>query len=170
MVRRFSHFTNKQTSIPIKVNLSVGLSGATIQEIKWHIKSNKVNWHSNIPLLLFVGTNDIFRNTPIHFMQQQLLSLLKYIRRQNPQIKIILTQLPMYPRSANNAPQIALINQFNQFLHTLTNQHTKFFQTNSFLDPVLDFHFRYRHNGKVDKIHLNCSGNQKLLSYLSQLL
>lgn len=169
MIRRFTYYVNNNPSCPLKITHSVGLSGATILELKDYLKDCPMVLDSSTPLLLFIGTNNIFKNTPFSVMQKQFKSLLRFIRRTHPHINnIILTQLPLFPRAKNNLSQIWTIHKFNKFLHSLTNQNTQFFQTQNFLDPLSDFQPKYSKNGGVDKIHFNNIGHSKFAIHLSQ--
>lgn len=170
MVKRLTFFVRNSNTFPLHISHSIGMSGATIHDVKSFIKSHPPQWDGNIPLLIFLGTNNVFKNTPLPIMKQQYISLLRIIRRTCPHIQIIITQLPLYPRALQDQSQITKIHQFNKFLHTLSSKNTHFFETQIFLDSARDYQHQYRYNGRTDKIHFNHSGNLKFAKSLSHLL
>lgn len=170
MVKRLQNHVLGNPTSTLHISHSIGLSGATIKELKSFLKYNPPQLDPKIPLLIFIGTNNIFRDTPLSVMQDQIISLIKFIRRTNPQIRIILTQLPLYPRAQHTAHWIAAIDQFNKFLHSLQNSSTQFFKLQNFLGSSRNFQLRYKHNGRPDGIHFNNLGNQKFIQHLLPII
>lgn len=162
MIKRLNYYTKNTPQCPLVINRSIGLSAARVHEVKQFLKLQKVKFETHIPLLIFLGTNDIFKDTGSSEMCSQFKSLLKLVRRTSPGITIIIVQLPAYPRAQFTPSKLQQIDKFNIFLGTLKNENTKIVSTQNLLHNEHDFHKYYKHNGRLDNIHLNDNGNQKV--------
>jgi lysophospholipase L1-like esterase len=169
MVKRFDYFV-KGNQTDLQIISSIGLSGARIHELKEYLKSHRVKFNVSIPLVVFIGTNDIFKNTEHNHMCNQYKSLLRYVRNCTPGISIILVQLPTFPRALTRTGRTREIDMFNKYLATLANSKTKIFSFQDWLDQGTDFHKFYAHTSRVDGIHLNNRGNKKFSSHLLSFL
>lgn len=170
MVNRLKEHIRRSDSGTVNIKQSIGISGARIQEVKKFLKQERIKFDPGIKLLIFVGTNDIFKNSQQAEMQNQFKSLLKLIRRQSPGLSVIISQLPVYPRARNSHTKMQNINEFNQFLSTLANENTAILSPSTFLDIKYDFHKYYSYSLRVDGIHLNDRGNKIFLSHLKRKL
>lgn len=170
MVKRWNWYTKRVPHCPLQINTSIGLSGAKIHDLKNFLKRERIKFDTNIPLVVFIGTNDIFKDSDDSEMCAQYTALLKFLRKSSPDVALILLQLPTYPRAQKSPSKIEKISKFNQFLSTLNNNRTKVFSLQNRLDPYQDFHRFYARSSRVDGIHLNDMGNKKLSFYVSCLL
>lgn len=169
LTKRLEYFVNREGS-KLKLEYSMGISGATIGQLKKQIKITNPYFNSEIPLLLWIGTNDIFSNTSITMMTQQYVSLLRVIRKRYLGTRLILLGLPYFPRSEYTPHTIDKITQFNTFLHTLSNQNTQPIFLTHVLNSNKYYLHTYRHSNRRDDIHLNNIGNQILVKHLTHQL
>lgn len=144
-------------------------SGAGISDLKANWKKSRPSFNSNVPLLVCLPCNDLLAGTELSIIKSKFLSLLRLIRRQYPGIKLLLTQLPIFPRCRTMPKTLSEIKAFNIFLSTLENQ-------NTFIVP-LDRHVGNEHfiqfyprSAKKDELHLNDLGNGIFLRLLFSIL
>jgi hypothetical protein len=98
MIKRLDIFLKLNSPTSLEMGLTIGLSGAKIHDLKSHLKKERVKLNTT-PLLIFVGTNDIFKGTGIKEMCDQYTALVKWVRKASPGIFLIIVQLPIYPRA-----------------------------------------------------------------------
>jgi hypothetical protein len=151
------------------VNNSITISGITTGQLKKHIKAAKPALNGNFPVVLFIGTNDIVRNTSINDLKNQFLSLIKLIRKfYAPELLLILA-LPAFPRYLNQDEHLARIDTINQFLATLQSDSTHLLRLPMTIQNTYTFfHQHYEHSRRVDKIHLNDKAFIQLTKIIKQ--
>ena len=170
MIKRLDYFSKRnQHSCPLEIERAVGISGGTIHDIKRVLKQQRIQFDPEIPLVIFLGTNDIFKNTKVQRMCSQYKSLVRFLRNQCPSLRLVLTQLPNYPRAQASSEQLEKISKFNQFLSTLFNEQTKVLSVQQWQFSATDFHQYYPNGGRKDGIHFNDKGNRKYAYRLQQL-
>jgi len=169
MIKRMSRFSVRNRGDPINFINTKGISGATIHDIKVEFKRRSRILDRNIPLLIFVGTNDIFKGTTVNHMNNQVKSLVKLITRLYPGIPIILSELPAFPKGS--PAELHRAKLFNKFLSTLASPDRSIVIFPSQLIMVQRSHFqRYYPDGRIDLIHFSTIGNRVFLTELYQFL
>ena len=167
--RRFSIFIESQTADRkgwCAIH-TLGLSGATIADVKAAVKFNPPPLQVSVPLLLFVGTNDILKGSNWPNIKNQFLALLRLLKRTYPGINIIICQLPFYPRVRSNFAAHILIANTNQLFLSCQASDTLVLRLGDcFRNPRL-FHGFYPHSYKPGGIHFNDLAHFKLLPSLA---
>lgn len=159
--RRFTDFL-KVGSHSLFSMFSLGISGAKIQDVKYHIKQKTLPIVVDIPLLVLIGTNDFLSGVGPAFFKNQFLSLLRLIRRTYPGIVVILVTLPSYPRVRSNSAAIQELHRINSFLLTLQSESTKVVKLPHYFANLDFFHAFYGKSRRRDGIHFNKLAHQAL--------
>lgn len=153
------------------INQCIGLPGNTISQLKNFIKKSKLIFDSLVPLVLFIGTNDVLKGRSFQQIKCDLLSLLRFFNRTNPGIKLILNELPFYPRVWNSSGILRTIHQFNMFISTLQSPSVQVLRVPHTLNAHSEFyHYRYAHSRRIDQIHFNNSAYLVVAQGLKELI
>ena len=118
----------------------------------------------DVPLVVFLGGNDILNGANFDTVKSQYLSLVRLIRRRHPSITLFLVCLPIFPRCVNNPLQVNTLNKFNLFLNSLSNDKTFSIPLNLHLNSPEYFHAFYPRSSRTDLLHLNQRGYQVLIN------
>lgn len=150
---------------PINMEYRMAISGNTIHNAKLLLKRNNRLLHPQQPLIIWLGTNDIFSDLPFFRIKNQFISLLRLIRKQCPAIHLIILGLPIFPRAQTEPEIFNKLIKFNAFLHTLATPSTTVILTHSVCRKDF-FHAVYRGSQRPDGIHLNNRGNHALVKII----
>lgn len=149
----------------------VTVSGIRTSELKRRIREEKLSLDRLCPLILLVACNDIIRGTSDDRLKWDFLSLIKVIRKKYGNIRLVIIQLPPFPRYHVESDQVRQIEKFNRFLATLGNA-TTFILRWPFTSQNRTgfFHRFYGRSNRRDMIHLNDRGFACLVGMLRGLL
>lgn len=171
--KRFMSFLNRPASNAqssgLRYSYGVGYSGAKVHTIKTFIKSQRVVFSNADPLLLLLGTNDFLGQTPESVFKNELLSLLRLLRRTNPGIRLILVPLPNYPRARDSKSQERL-NRVNLFFQTLQSTDLKVVKLTIEFSRLDFFHRKYQNSNRRDDIHFNDLAHRALVPLVNQAI
>lgn len=148
------------------LDFKIAKSGARIKDIKSILKHNRSLLHPQRTLVIWIGTNDIFSNATFDSIRNQFVSLVRYIRRSHPMLKIVILDLPIFPRAKQHPELLEKLEKFNAFLHTLVSSTTTVPFTKQVLNSNSFFQTIYPNSCKQDGIHLNNKGNGVLVQFL----
>ena len=145
----------------------ISISGARVLDIKRKFKQENVNFRADVPLLIFIGGNDILNGAEVDQVKIQYLSLVRLLRRRLAKIFLFLICLPIFPRSLNNNTEVNKLLNFNLFLNSLGNNTTIIIPLNLHLTSIEHFHQFYPKSSRPDLLHLNHKGYQVLLDLIT---
>lgn len=165
LTRRLQFYSERNRT-QLGIDFKIALSGAKISDLKRIIKSPTCNLGSCDCLIIWIGTNDIFSKNQIKQINSQFTSLLRLIKRKISVTKIIVLDLPIFPKVTHNSQNFEKLNEFNTFLHTLSNHTTKVLSTQSILNSAILFNSKYFNSNRIDGVHLNNKGNFILTQFL----
>ncbi|TLY46912.1 MAG: SGNH/GDSL hydrolase family protein, partial [Gammaproteobacteria bacterium] len=124
----------------------------------------------DVPVVLFLGGNDLLRDTPVRSVRLAFRSLLRLFRKKLPGVVLILIKLPAFPRCSGRPRQLESIDQFNTFLSTLKDMRTSVVHLSQELKSTAFFHLYYGRSKRPDGVHLNDEGYRTLVRMLTQEL
>lgn len=170
--RRFGVFlkSNQDQEYQIVVRQFIGMSGYTINQLKQHLKLSKITFEPNYPLAVFIGSNDVLKGGNFPLFKSQYLSLIRFLHRTNPGIRLILNELPSYPRFRSNYSTMQFVCQVNQLISSLGSPSTIVIKSNLIFQHVRYFNRFYGNSARTDGIHLNDKAHRKLLQQYTMVL
>src|SRR5436190_22078646 len=110
LVEYLKHFCDD-----IKCVAHLSMSGARIADVKRLFKQKSFEFQADVPLVIFVGGNDILGGAELDHVKSQYLSLVRLVRRRLPTISIFLACMPIFPRSKNKPAEVKNLMEFNFF-------------------------------------------------------
>src|SRR5436190_7413948 len=150
----------------LKCIASLSISGVRICELKKRFKIEHVEFTADVPLVVFVGGNDILNGVAVEIVKGQYLSLVRLIRRKLPNITLFLICLPIFPRSTNKPTEVESLQNFNLFLNSLSNDRTFTIALKLYVRSPDNFHRFYSRSNRPDLLHLNARGYEVLVGLL----
>lgn len=170
-VRRLAFFLDRERS-RLTVTNNLSYSGITIPQLTDKVKEGTLRFEPGVPLFLNVGTNDMLKGVPAVVARRSLLTLLRVVRYQSPGIRVIVSQLPEFPRVQRGGQGNILreIGAFNHFLTTIQSPHTKVLRLSRITFGESKFIKYYPNSRRVDGIHFNKFGNENIVELLLCLL
>lgn len=167
--RRLSLFLNKPDS-QLRPVATVGISGATISDLKLFLKQNRPVLNLNKPCILAIGNNDVLKRCSLEDTKSKFLSLRKLIRRMYGTIKLIILQLPIYPRISKDQSIIQVIKSINSFIATWADLNTKIIRLTVEFDQFNYFCKFFGKSSRRDGIHWNSLGQRELVRLVVRAL
>jgi len=149
---------------------SFSFSGAKISDIKVRFKKTKHGLVASVPIVVFIGGNDLLAKKEVSQVIQQYLSMVRLFRRALPGVKLILVALPIFPCCYESHELKVSISEFNQFLYTLCNPNTVVIDLGPHVRTPEYFHRYYPRSRKPDGLHLNHKGYDILVGLLVEAL
>lgn len=170
--RRFDSFlnSNQDQQSQITVLQHVSIAGCRINQLKYYLKSNRITFETNSPLALFIGSNDISKGSNLPLFKSQYLALIRYLQRTNPEIRLIINELPNYLRFRSTPSIMKFVQEVNQFFASLRSPNTMVITSNHIFQHERYFHSFYGNTTRIDGIHLNDLGHKELLQIYINLL
>lgn len=171
---RLSAFLQKQNNssklLDIQVKYNLTKSGITISQLKRLVKIAKPQLEPNLIHLIFIATNDIKNKRTFVQLKQDFLSLLSVFRKFNKNnAKLVLVQIPPFPKYQNDNVILHNIFLFNQLIASVRSTHISFITWEFKQNISLYFQQHYATSGRTDQIHLNSLGFAQLLRQLKQI-
>lgn len=166
--RRFVEFLMAQPDNTANIHCEQvhSISGGQVADIKAYLKSKTPKLDPCMPLLLFLGVNDILRATPFEKFKKIFLSIIRILRRRLPGVAIIISEIPYMPRVSDSPSKILLVEQYNEFFASLQTTNVRLLHTASLTKHASNFHMYYSNSSKKDLIHLNTKGYFALMQTL----
>jgi lysophospholipase L1-like esterase len=172
-VLRFQRYlkANPHVKVPFELREIIAVSGATAHDLKSQIKTSRPAMESKLPLLIFVGTNDITKHTPIKRLKNEFLSLLRLIKRLYAPSTILILALPPFLRYLNSPKVLGQIDDFNKWLATLQSTHTCVITLPIYQQNARHYFLPFYYNSsRPDRIHLNHHAYQLLIKEVGKVL
>lgn len=168
--RRFTtYLDNNAERLQLCCTRAYSLSGATVAEIKMFLMEGRPHFESDEPLLLMLGVNDVLRRTPWRVFKGKFTSLIRYIRKSNPRLKMVIMQVPYFPKAMCSPEFVEMIRFMSNFFHSFQSDSFKVLRTDSFLQPHFYQRF-YGRSSRPDLIHFNDRAHRALAHQLLQSL
>lgn len=166
---RYKNFllASNHSNINLTLSTVYAISGSTIAALKHKIKTTRPNLDPLIPVLLFIGTNDLTKGTQYEGFVNNYLSLLRLLKRLYGFHKLIMMKIPAYPLFSNKQQTLLLIHKINKFLSTLQRDELSILHLPSINRGNL-FYFEqfYGKSHRRDLVHLNNLGFQYISTTL----
>lgn len=167
-VRRFANYLRNKQNPSLSILRTIAVSGMTIRQLKVKLKADRPILDSNIPTVIFIGTNDFLNATPLDIIKQNFLSLLRYFERVHKPNRICIVEIPHFPRFKYNTDVLHKIALFNKYLATLKTDIVKILRWNIELSSQELYFEKYIGVSKrPDRVHLNKVGFSELTKMIN---
>lgn len=160
----------RSKSSRLKCVFSFSFGGAQLVDMKRRIKEECPPISADFPLIVFIGGNDILQAVPLEQVKNRYKSLIRLLRRRYPDIRLVLTCMPIFPRCQGNFREVSDLENFNKFVASFSNDKTAIVPLNKHVTTSEYFIKRYPHSGRADLLHLNKKGYDVLVGLLSDCL
>jgi len=169
---RFKRFLDSKPPGSENLNciFSKGISGATVPVLKAFVKTHRTALRGNVPLILFLGTNDFFTRVQPSVFRDSLKSFLRFLRRTYAGCRLVLFTLPTYPRVGNSVPELQRRQRINNFLVTLQSDIVRVIRLPENFSCPDYFHAFYGKSWRRDGMHFNDRAYCELLPLLLKAL